>query len=138
MCLCICVTLADFFTLKLKKKNLIYADHVSVYVMLNVIILIQILSIRYNVNFRNISLLHAPDPLGFWTSKLKNALPTAAEATGLITPHPGAALGGTPPPPPKPSPRSVASLPRICHFSTRCPPPPNTLTHGTPLGAPIY
>ena len=34
-------------------------------------------------------------------------------------------------PPPRPSPRSVASLPRICHFSTRC--PPNALTHGTPL-----
>ena len=33
---------------------------------------------------------------------------------------------------PRPSPRSVASLPRICHFSTRCP-PPNALTHGTPL-----
>ena len=27
-------------------------------------------------------------------------------------------------PPPRPSLRSVASLPRICHFSTRCPPPP--------------
>ena len=33
MCLCICVTLADF---SLKKKN--YADPVSVYVMLYVII----------------------------------------------------------------------------------------------------
>ena len=43
MCLCICVTLADFFTLK---KN--YADPVSVYVMLYVINLIQILII-YNV-----------------------------------------------------------------------------------------
>ena len=31
-------------------------------------------------------------------------------------------------------PRSVASLPRICHFPTRCPPPPpNAFTHGTPL-----
>ena len=52
--------------------------------------------------------------------------------------------GGHPPPPSQTLPPLghfapsglVAPLPRICHFSTRCPPPPpppNALTHGTPL-----
>ena len=97
MCLCICVTLADFFPFFVFKTN--YADSVSVYVMLYVIILIQIL-IRYNVK---ISLLHAPAN-AILTSKLKN-LPTLGH------------------PPPRPSPRSVASLPRICHFFHSAPPP---------------
>ena len=47
-CLCICVTLADFFTVFYFKKQTNYADPVSVCVVLYVIILIQIL-IKYNV-----------------------------------------------------------------------------------------
>ena len=40
---------------------------------------------------------------------------------------------------PDPPPRSVAPLPRICHFFHSVPPPPpNALTHGTPLDMPYY
>ena len=99
MCLCICVmTLADFFTFLFLNK---LCDPVSVYVMLYVIILIQIL-IRYNESHYCMHQITR-----FWPQNWKISLPWE---------------GGNPPP--RPSPRSVASLPRICHFSTRCPPPP--------------
>ena len=71
----------------------------------NVIILIQIL-IRYNVK----NLITACTRSLDFDLKIEKS------------PYPG-----------RHSPRSVASLPRICHFSTRCSPPPNALTHGTPL-----
>ena len=63
-----------------------------------------------------ISLLHAPDH-SILTSKLKN-LPTLGGDTPL------------PDPPPAPSLRSLAFV----TFPLGAPPPPNALTHGTPLG----
>ena len=111
MCLCICVTLADFFTFFLITN---YADPIPVCVVLYVIILIQIL-IRYNVK----NLITACTRSLDFDLKIEKS------------PYPGRGGGGHRPP--RPLPRSVASLPRICHFSTRCPPPPpNALTHGTP------
>ena len=114
MCLCICVTLADFFTFLFTNK-----DPVSVYVVLYVIILIQIL-IRYNVK----NLITA------CTRSLDFDLKIEKISLGWEGGHP----------PPRPSPRSGASLPRarslrslaFVTFPNRCP-PPNTLTHGTPL-----
>ena len=107
-----------FFHLKKKKRN--YADHVSVYVMLNVIILIQIL-IRYNIK----NLITACTRSLDFDLKIEKS------------PYPG--RGDTPTPLPNPPPaRSLRSLAHLSLFHSVPPPPPNTLTHGTPLGAPIY
>ena len=80
--------------------------------MLYVIILIQIL-IKYNVKNFITACTRSLD----FDLKIEKS------------PYPGRGVS------PRPSPRSVASLPRMCHFSIRCPPPPppNALTHGTPL-----
>ena len=96
MCLCICVTLADFFTFLFTNK-----DPVSVYVVLYVIILIQIL-IRYNVK----NLITA------CTRSLDFDLKIEKISLGWEGGHH----------PPRPSPRSGASLPRICYFSQSVPP----------------
>ena len=114
MCFDVFMYLRDFSRyFHLKKKN--YADPVSVCVVLYVIILIQIL-IRYNV--KNL-ITACTRSLDFDLKIEKSPYPE----------RPGDTPSQTLPA------RSVASLPRICHFSTRCPPPPppNALTHGTPL-----
>ena len=99
--------LADFFTFFFFFIIFYYADSVSVCVVQYVIILIQIL-IRYNVK----NLITACTRSLDFDLKIEKS------------PYPGRGGGGGGHPPPRPSPRSVASLPRICHFSTRCPPPP--------------
>ena len=82
----------------------------------NVIILIQIL-IRYNVK----NLITACNrSLDFDHKVEKSPYPGRGDPSQTLPPLGRFAPSG-----------SVAPLPRICHFSTRC--PPNPLTHGTPL-----
>ena len=101
MCFDVFMYLRDFsrfFHFFFLKTN--YADPVSVCVVLYVIILIQIL-IRYNIK----NLITACTKSLDFDLKIEKK-----------SPYPGRGD--------RPSPRSVASLPRICHFFTRCPPPP--------------
>ena len=105
MCLCICVTLADFFIFsffffffyKLCRSCFGMCCAICNY-------LIQILII-YNVK----NLITACTRSLDFDLKIEKS------------PYPGRAGGH---PLPDPPPRSVAPLPRICHFSTWCPPPP--------------
>ena len=114
-CVDVFMYLRDFSRFFHLKKN--YADPVSVYVMLYVIILIQIL-IRYNV--KNL-ITACTRSLDFDLKIEKSPYPGRGDTPSQTLPPLGRfAPSGL-----------VAPLPRICHFFTRC--PPNALTHGTPI-----